>query len=106
MDKHPDLDIKIVALSGVFNLCWREAYMVIEFSAPTARGLTTQRVSDYKLHFTASDDYLTKALPLTQTSEIRHHRIFGYTRTKRPASPTHETDRGQCRFAVFLNPFY
>ena len=43
--------------------------MVIEFSAPTARGLTTQRVSDYKLHFAASDDYLTKALPLTQTSE-------------------------------------
>ena len=60
MDKHPDLDIKIVALSGVFNLCWREAYMVIEFSALTARGLATQRVSDYKLHFTASDDYLTK----------------------------------------------
>ena len=78
MDKHPDRDIQIVALPGVFNLCWRQAYMVIEFSAPTARGLTTQRVSDYKLHFAASDDYLTKALPLTQTSELRHHRIFGY----------------------------
>ncbi|WP_223424794.1 LysR family transcriptional regulator [Tateyamaria pelophila] len=77
-DQHPDLDIQIVALPRVFNLSRREADMAIGVSAPTAGRLTVQRVTDYKLHFAASTEYLSKAPPLAHMSDLPQHRIVGY----------------------------
>jgi DNA-binding transcriptional LysR family regulator len=76
--QHPDLDIQIVALPRVFNLSRREADMAIGVSAPTAGRLTVQRITDYKLHFAASDSYLRTAAPIAHLDHLHAHRIVGY----------------------------
>lgn len=77
-DQHPGLDIQIVALPRVFNLSRREADMAIGVSAPTAGRLTVQRITDYQLHFAASEAYLANAPALTRITDLRQHRIVGY----------------------------
>ncbi|WP_299693317.1 LysR family transcriptional regulator [uncultured Tateyamaria sp.] len=74
----PNLDIQIVALPRVFNLSRREADMAIGVSAPTAGQLAVQRVTDYRLHFAASADYLDSAPPLATLDDLQRHRIVGY----------------------------
>jgi len=75
---HPNLDIQIVALPRVFNLSRREADLAIGVSAPTAGRLTVQRITDYRLHFAASEAYLAAAPALTHINDLRAHRIVGY----------------------------
>lgn len=75
---HPNLEIQIVALPRVFNLSRREADLAIGVSAPTAGQLTVQRITDYHLHFAASEDYLATAPPLDGMADLRTHRIVGY----------------------------
>ncbi|MEL6451989.1 MAG: LysR family transcriptional regulator [Pseudomonadota bacterium] len=75
---HPDLDIQIVALPRVVNLSRREADLAIAVSAPTAGRLTVQRITDYRLHFAATDGYLTTAPPLRRLGDLTQHRIVGY----------------------------
>ena len=77
-ERHPDLDIQIVALPRVFNLSRREADLAIGVSAPTAGRLTVQRITDYKLHFAANETYLADAPPLAELADLRAHRMVGY----------------------------
>ncbi|MEL6466730.1 MAG: LysR family transcriptional regulator [Pseudomonadota bacterium] len=76
--EHPALDIQIVALPRVFNLSRREADLAIGVSAPTAGQLTVQRITDYHLHFAASDRYLSHAPALESLVDLKAHRIVGY----------------------------
>lgn len=76
--EHPGLDIQIVALPRVFNLSRREADLAIGVSAPTVGNLTVQRITDYRLHFAASDSYVANAGPLTSLADLQSHRIVGY----------------------------
>ncbi|KIC49075.1 LysR family transcriptional regulator [Tateyamaria sp. ANG-S1] len=76
--EHPGLDIQIVALPRVFNLSRREADLAIGVSAPTAGQLTVQRITDYRLHFAASQSYLADAPPLDALDDLHHHRVVGY----------------------------
>lgn len=75
---HPDLDIQIIALPRVFNLSRREADLAIGVSAPTAGQLTVQRITDYRLHFAASERYLADAPPITTLADLNAHRVVGY----------------------------
>ncbi|WP_147104215.1 LysR family transcriptional regulator [Tateyamaria sp. syn59] len=75
---HPGLDIQIVALPRVFNLSRREADLAIGVSAPTAGQLTVQRMTDYRLHFAASESYLAEAPPLRALADLQQHRVVGY----------------------------
>jgi DNA-binding transcriptional LysR family regulator len=75
---NPGLDVQIVALPRVFNLSKREADMAITVSAPDAGRLTTQKLSDYRLHLAASTDYLATAPKLDDISDLASHKIIGY----------------------------
>ncbi len=75
---NPGLDVQIVALPRVFNLSKREADMAITVSAPEAGRLTTQKLSDYKLHLAASENYLSQAPALESLSDLSQHKIIGY----------------------------
>ncbi|WP_299297561.1 LysR family transcriptional regulator [uncultured Tateyamaria sp.] len=78
VDQHPALDIQIVALPRVVNLSRREADFAIAVSAPTAGRLTVQRITDYRLHFAASDRYLQSTAPIRRLEDLRDHQIVGY----------------------------
>ncbi len=76
--ENPDLDIQIVALPRVFNLSKREADMAIAVSRPATGRLTVQKITDYRLHLAAQEDYLSAAPTITALEDLKAHRIVGY----------------------------
>lgn len=75
---NPALEIQIVALPRVFNLSKREADMAIAVSRPQTGRLTVQKITDYRLHLAAHEDYLASAPPLRGLGDLKAHRIVGY----------------------------
>lgn len=75
---NPDLELQIVALPRVFNLSKREADMAIGVSPPTAGRLTVQKITDYKLHLAAHEDYLAQHAELQALSDLQGHQMVGY----------------------------
>ncbi|MCA0940999.1 LysR family transcriptional regulator [Salipiger pacificus] len=77
-EANPGLDLQIVSLPRVVNLSRREADMAIAVSAPTAGRLVVQKISDYRLHLAASDQYLAQHPPIRSRTDLQGHRIVGY----------------------------
>ncbi|WP_414898018.1 LysR family transcriptional regulator [Rhodovulum sp. YEN HP10] len=77
-DRHPGLEVQIVALARVFNLSRREADMAIAVSPPKTGRLTVQRIADYQLHLAAHRDYLAAHPPIRDLDDLAGHRIVGY----------------------------
>lgn len=78
LDQNPNLDIQIVALPRVINLTKREADIAIAVSPPATGRLTAQKLTDYKLHLAASEEYLRDKPPLIELSDVKGHRFIGY----------------------------
>ncbi len=77
-DANPDLDIQILALPRIINLSRREADMALTVSAPTAGKLLVKKVSDYKLHMVATQEYLERNDPIRSLVDLKGHRLIGY----------------------------
>lgn len=77
-EQHPGLELQIVALPRVINLSKREADMAITVSQPVAGRLTVQKITDYKLHLAASQQYLDKSTEIRSLNDLHNHRIVGY----------------------------
>lgn len=77
-DANPGLEVQIVALPRVFNLSRREADMAIGVSRPEAGRLRVQKLTDYRLHFAASRDWLAARGPVGSLVDLRQQRIVGY----------------------------
>lgn len=77
-DANPGLEVQIVALPRVFNLSRREADMAIGVSRPEAGRLRVQKLTDYRLHFAASRDYLARHPPIRSRADLTGHRMVGY----------------------------
>ena len=75
---NPDLEIQIVALPRIFSLSRREADMVVAVSPPTAGRLTVQKITDYKLHLAASQEYLRDHPEINSLEDLKDHRVIGY----------------------------
>lgn len=76
--ENPDLEVQIVALPRLVNLSRREADMAVTVSRPTAGRFVVQKVTDYRLHLAASDEYLAQNAPITRREDLRGHRVVGY----------------------------
>ncbi len=77
-EEHPALDLQIVALPRVFNLTRREADLAIAVSRPDSGRLLVQKITDYKLHLAAAENYLAANSPINSPSDLKDHRIVGY----------------------------
>ncbi len=77
-EANPDLDIQILALPRIINLSRREADMAVTVSAPTAGKLLVQKISDYKLHMVATQDYLDRHSEITSLADLKGHCMIGY----------------------------
>ncbi|WP_037307051.1 LysR family transcriptional regulator [Ruegeria halocynthiae] len=75
---NPDLDIQILALPRIINLSRREADMAVTVSAPTAGKLLVQKISDYKLHLVATQEYLESHPAIHSVEGLKPHRMIGY----------------------------
>ncbi|WP_171207571.1 MULTISPECIES: LysR family transcriptional regulator [unclassified Ruegeria] len=77
-DANPDLDIQILALPRIINLSRREADMAVTVSAPTAGKLLVQKITDYRLHLVATQDYLAGHAQIQSITDLKGHRMIGY----------------------------
>ncbi|SMO43888.1 LysR family transcriptional regulator [Ruegeria faecimaris] len=77
-DANPNLDIQILALPRVINLSRREADMAVTVSAPTAGKLLVQKITDYKLHLVATQEYLADHPAVHSIRTLGGHRMIGY----------------------------
>ena len=77
-DRHPGLEVQLVALPRVFNLSKREADMAIGVSRPEAGRLVVQKLPDYRLHLAASRHYLAAHPPIASRGDLKAHRLVGY----------------------------
>lgn len=77
-DRHPGLEVQLVALPRVFNLSKREADMAIGVSRPEAGRLVVQKLTDYRLHLAASRSYLAAHSPIAARADLKAHRLVGY----------------------------
>ncbi|GAA6157869.1 LysR family transcriptional regulator [Ruegeria sp. HU-ET01832] len=77
-DANPELDIQILSLPRVINLSRREADMAITVSAPTAGRFLVQKITDYRLHLVASQEYLNTQAKIENLEALRRHRFIGY----------------------------
>lgn len=77
-NRHPGLEVQLVALPRVFNLSKREADMAIGVSRPETGRLTVQKLTDYRLHLAASRDYLARHAAITSRADLSGHRLVGY----------------------------
>ena len=77
-DRHPGLEVQLVALPRVFNLSKREADMAIGVSRPEAGRVVVQKLTDYRLHLAASRHYLAAHPPIASRGDLKAHRLVGY----------------------------
>jgi len=77
-DGHENLEVELVALPQNYSLASREVDIAITLDRPKSGNVATRRLTDYRLGFFASADYLERHGAPTTLSELRTHRICGY----------------------------
>jgi DNA-binding transcriptional LysR family regulator len=80
MDRHPGLTIQLVPLPLAFSLSKREVDMAVTVDPPAEGRLSVRKLTDYRLSFYASRDYLeVHAAPAT-LADLGGHRVVTYVR--------------------------
>ena len=77
-DRHPELEIQLVAMAGAVNLSKREADIAVTLSAPREGRLVSRRLTDYRLGLYASPAYLDSRPPILKRTDMSGHRFIGY----------------------------
>lgn len=77
-ERHPALNIEIIATTRIFSLSKREAHIAIGFSRTEHARIVSRRLTDYRLYVYASADYLRTASPIKTREDFRQHPFIGY----------------------------
>lgn len=77
-DRHPDLDVQIVAMPRIFSLSKREADIAIGLSRPQEGRLVARKLTDYQLCLYGASRYLAERPPITSLDDLRSHSLIGY----------------------------
>jgi len=77
-DRHPGLDIQLVAISGVLSLSKREADIAVTLSAPREGRLVARKLTDYGLSLYAAPSYLETRPEIRTRTDMAGQRFIGY----------------------------
>lgn len=77
-ERHPELEIQLVAIPGTLSLSKREADVAITLSAPREGRLISRKLTDFELGLYGSPAYLDARPPLTTRADMKDHRFIGY----------------------------
>ncbi len=77
-DRHPALEIELIALPRQFSLSKREVDFAIGVSLPASGRLRAQKIADYTLHLYGHRDYVARHPPITQITDLKGLRGIGY----------------------------
>ncbi|OBZ96744.1 hypothetical protein ADU59_03115 [Pararhizobium polonicum] len=78
MQDYPDLEIELVALPQNYSLSSREADIAITLDRPEEGSLATRKLTDYRLGFYASRDYLSRHVMPQTPDDLSGHALCGY----------------------------
>ncbi len=77
-DRHPELEIQLVAIPGLVSLSKREADIAVTLSPPREGRLLTRKLTDYRLSLYGAPAYLDARPPITSRADLGDHRFIGY----------------------------
>lgn len=77
-DKHPSIDLELVADTRSRSLSKREADIAITLARPTSGRLVAWKLSDYRLALYASHEYLQNNSKINSTKDINKHPFVSY----------------------------
>jgi len=77
-ERHPGLDIQLVAISGVLSLSKREADIAVTLSTPREGRLVSRKLTDYGLSLYAAPAYLDARPPIRTRADMAGQRFVGY----------------------------
>ncbi len=77
-DRHPELEIQLVAIPGLVSLSKREADVAVTLSPPREGRLLTRKLTDYRLSLYGAPAYLDARPPLTTRADLGQQRFIGY----------------------------
>ena len=77
-DRHPDLEVELVAMGAVFSLSKREADIAVSLTRPEQGRLFSRRLTDYRLGLYASKTYFDTHPEIARIADLKRHRIIGY----------------------------
>lgn len=77
VERHPNLEIQIVALPRTFSLSQREADFAIVVTPPQAGRLRIRKIADYRLRLYGAEGYLAGRRPRA-AEDLRGMRLVGY----------------------------
>ncbi|WP_246775875.1 LysR family transcriptional regulator [Methylobacterium aquaticum] len=78
VERHPDLDIELVATARLFSLSKREADIAIGLSLPPEGRIVGRKLTDYALKLYAAPAYLAGHPPIRARRDLQGHRFIGY----------------------------
>jgi DNA-binding transcriptional LysR family regulator len=77
-DRHPQLEIQLVAIPGVLSLSKREADIAITLSPPREGRLVARKLTDYRLGLYGAPAYLDARPPIRTRADLKDQRFLGY----------------------------
>jgi DNA-binding transcriptional LysR family regulator len=77
-NRHPKLEIEILAGSRLFSLLKREADIAIGHSSPEQIRLVSRRLTDFRMYVYASQAYLEGAAPIVTRQDLKKHPFIGF----------------------------
>lgn len=77
-DRHPELEIQLVAIPGIVSLSKREADIAVTLSPPREGRLLTRKLTDYRLSLYGAPAYLDARPPIRTRADMGEHRFIGY----------------------------
>jgi len=77
-EEHPDLEIELIATSGLVSLSKREADIAVALSPPREGRLVARKLTDYRLSLYGAPSYLEWAGTPRTRLELAAHRFVGY----------------------------
>ncbi|MGB3627766.1 MAG: LysR family transcriptional regulator [Henriciella sp.] len=76
--RHPKIDIDLIALSGFVSVPKRQADMSILLARPSSGRLKVRKLSDYSLHLYGTAAYLDTQPDIRSRDDLQHHTLVGY----------------------------
>ena len=77
-DRHPELEIQLVAIPGLVSLSKREADVAVTLSPPREGRLLTRKLTDYRLSLYGAPAYLDARPPIRTRADMGEQRFIGY----------------------------
>ena len=77
-NRHPGLEIELLATTRPLSLSKREADIAIGLSRAEHMRIVSRRLTDYRLFLYGAPSYLGKCKPVIEKADLRGHQLIGY----------------------------